>query len=91
MDMGMRSEVAFARSNEVGDENHTTVGKLAACANGMPGSWGGSAAHCEDDHSDHSKVGTPNVDLRGKIEAEGATRFRRKLSRPGGMPGANHP
>jgi len=29
---------------------------------------------------------------RGKIEGSmGATRFRRKLSRPGGMPGANRP
>jgi hypothetical protein len=28
---------------------------------------------------------------RGKIGVEGATRFRRKLSRPGGMPGANRP
>jgi len=78
----------LCRKNEIGEEDHTTVGKLTARANDLPGRWQGSALHPEQGYP---KVGTPSMDLRGKIEAEGATRFRRKLSRPGGMPGANHP
>jgi len=47
---GHGTQSRLCRKNEVGEQNHTTAGKLAVSANGLPGKWEGAASHGEEDY-----------------------------------------